>query len=389
MTASSSPVPHAGRRTFLIGVPALGLLGLTACSKVPDTIRIGVAQPLSGPLKDLGQDLLDGALMAVDQLNKEGFKVAGKVVKFEIVAADDKADAGAGKAAAQQLITAGVSAVIGHLNSGVSIATAPLYAAQLIPQLAISTKPEYTQLGHPTTFRLVANDALQSKALGAFSAKLPGASVYAVVDDNTPYGKGLAELALAQLKSREKNVAVRVSLDDKGTDFGALVSEMKERKVDTLVTTLSDFQVIALTEQLLSAGVANLNIVGGDTIKTEGLLKINPAIGRIYATTPIVGASEFGGGREFVARYLAKHRHPPVYGAHYAYDAVYAIAYAAREAKGVEGAALVEALKKGDPLAPVTGSMRFNDDGEQRYGSVSVYRLQGGNWSLLTRSDVW
>jgi branched-chain amino acid transport system substrate-binding protein len=65
-------------------------------------------------------------------------------------------------------------AVIGHLNSGVSMAAAPVYAAKMIPQLAISTKPEYTQMGLPTTFRLVASDALQSKAMGAFAAQLPG-----------------------------------------------------------------------------------------------------------------------------------------------------------------------------------------------------------------------
>ena len=54
-----------------------------------------------------------------------------------------------------------------------------------------------------------------------------------------------------------------------------------------------------------------------------------------------------------------------------------------------EGAKLVPALKTVDALAPVTSSMRFADDGEQRYGSVSVYQLNRGAWFLLTRSDVW
>ena len=39
------------------------------------------------------------------------------------------------------LVDAGVVAVIGHLNSGVSIETAPIYAAKSIPQIAISTNP--------------------------------------------------------------------------------------------------------------------------------------------------------------------------------------------------------------------------------------------------------
>ncbi len=362
---------------------------LSACTPMPDTIKIGVAQPLSGPLAALGQDMVDGTKMAIDEINKSELRIEGKIVKLEVVTADDKADAETGKAAAQQLIDAGVVAVIGHLNSGVSMAAAPLYAAKNIPQLAISTKPEYTKLGLPTTLRLVASDALQSKAMGSFAAQLPGAQIYAVVDDNTPYGKGLAESSLAQLKSRSKTVAVRASLDDKTTDFAALVAELKAKQVTVFVTTLADFQVIALADQLIAAGVRNMSIVGGDTIKTEGLLKINPAVGPIYATSPIVAASEFAGGKAFLSRFRAEFKHEPVYAAHYAFDAVHVLVGAIRKAGTVEGKALLESLKTIDPLAPVTSSMRFDASGEQRYGAVSVYQFKGGNWFLLTRSDVW
>lgn len=362
---------------------------LSACSPVPDTIKIGVAQPLSGPLKDLGGDMLAGARMAVDDLNKEGFRIDGKTVKLEIVSADDKADAEAGKAAARKLVEEGVVAVIGHLNSGVSMAAAPIYAEKNLPQLAISTKPEYTKMGLSTTFRLVANDTLQSKAMGSFAAQLPGGPHrYAVVDDSTPYGKGLAESALAQLKTRDREVVLRLSLDDKTTQFENLVTEIKEKKADVLVTTLADFQVVALSNQLVHAGV-RMTIVGGDTIKTEGLLKINPSVGTVYATSPIVAANEFLGGKTFLDRYRGQFKHDPVYGAHYAYDAVYVLAAALRHAKTTDGTQLVAALKTIDPLAPVTSSMRFGEDGEQRYGTVSVYQVNNGGWFLLTRSDVW
>jgi branched-chain amino acid transport system substrate-binding protein len=351
-------------------------------------VKIGVAQPLSGPLKDLGQDMVDGTQMAIDDINKEGhFKIDGKLVTLELVKVDDKADAKAGEAAAKQLVEAGVVAVIGHLNSGVSIAAAPIYAEKMIPQLAISTNPKYTKLDLPTTLRLVANDDLQSKAMGSIANGLPGEQVYAVVDDATPYGKGLADTAAAQLKG--KTVAVRTSLDDKTTDFSALIPQLKEKKVDVFVTTLADFQVLALADQLVAAGMKHMQIVGSDTLKTEGILKVNPQIGTIYATSPIIGASEFTGGKPFLEKFRARFKHEPVYAAHYAYDAVHVLAAAMKQAKSVEGAKLVQALKTVDALAPVTSTMRFGADGEQRYGSVSVYQLNRGQWFLLTRSDVW
>jgi branched-chain amino acid transport system substrate-binding protein len=371
----------------LLALATVSALG--ACTRLPDTIKIGVAQPLSGPLAALGQDMLDGTRMAVADLNKEGFKVDGKAITLEVVAVDDKSDAETGKLVAQQLVKDGVVGVIGHLNSGVSMAAAPIYAEKSIPQLAISTKPEYTQMGLATTFRLVASDALQSKAVGSFAAQLPGDHVYAVVDDATPYGKGLADLAAAQLKKRGKNVTLRTSLDDKTTDFKTLVPELKAKNVDVFVTTLADFQVLALIDQLVAAGVHNMNIVGGDTIKTEGMLKADTSVGHIYATSPIVGADEFIGGKAFLTRFRAEKKHDPIYAAHYAYDATYVLAAAIRQAKSIDGKTLVATLKTIDALAPVTSSMRFGEDGEQRYGAVSVYQIDRGGWFLLTRSDAW
>ena len=64
-----------------LGLAALGVGGwITGCSKVPDTIKIGVAQPLSGPLAGLGQDLLNGVKLAVEEINRSGLNVDGKRV---------------------------------------------------------------------------------------------------------------------------------------------------------------------------------------------------------------------------------------------------------------------------------------------------------------------
>ncbi|RZJ00304.1 MAG: branched-chain amino acid ABC transporter substrate-binding protein, partial [Haliea sp.] len=158
---------QATRLLALTCLPAAALLA--GCDNTPTVIKIGVAQPMSGNLASLGQDMYNGVKLAVDELNKDGFKIKGKPVTLEIIAVDDRANADTGKQVAQQLVDAGVVAVIGHLNSGVSIAAAPIYAAKNISQLAISTNPKYTELGLPTTFRLVGNDTLQAKAIGSFA----------------------------------------------------------------------------------------------------------------------------------------------------------------------------------------------------------------------------
>src|SRR5688572_22766797 len=90
---------------------------LTACGpKIPDTLTIAVAQPLSGPQAGRGKDLLDGAKLAVDEINKAGLRIAGKTVTLELVSVDDKADADTAKKVAQDLVDQKVFAVLGHLS---------------------------------------------------------------------------------------------------------------------------------------------------------------------------------------------------------------------------------------------------------------------------------
>lgn len=379
------------RRNFTNSLPLalLSLAGLTACTDMPDTLKIGVAQPLSGNMAPHGNDLLNGVKLAVQELNAEGFKVKGKTIKLEIVPVDDRSSPEAGKEVAKQLVDAGVVAVIGHLNSGVSIPTAPIYAAKGIPQLAISTNPKYTELGIPTAFRLVANDKLQAKAIGSFAISRMGGTRFAVVDDGSTYGKDLAAGAAAQLVAGKKNIIFQESFDDKTVAFDSLAQHLKEVRVDALIATLNDFQVLALLESLKKIGHTQLSIMGGDLLKTTAMLKAGNDFLGIYVSSPIVQASEFATGKVFLAKYRAAFKTEPVYAGHYTYDAMYAIAAAIKKAESAKPADIAAALRQIDSYAPITGSLSFDANGDQKYGAISIYQLRAEKWELQLRSDVW
>ena len=381
---------HINRRSAMsAAVIALASIGLAGCNRTPDTIKIGVAQPLSGGLAALGKDLANGVQLAITELNKEGFKLNGKVVTLEMVAMDDKANPEEGVKVAQQLVDAGVIAVVGHLNSGVSIPAAPIYAAKGIAQLAISSNPKFTQLGHTTALRLVANDELQARAVGSFAGSQINGSKFAVIDDGTPYGKGLADAAAEKLKGK-KTIALRQSFDDKTKDFAALAAKLKAEGIEVVVSTLNDFQVVALIDDLVKIDYnKQITILGTDTLKTTDMIKETGKVGAFYATSIVLEASEFAGGRKFLDAYQATFKIPPAYGGHYTYDATYILAAAIKRANSADPAKVSEVLRKMDGFAPVTGSMKWDDKGEQRYGVVSVYKVNGGRWESIIRSDNW
>ena len=380
------------RRRFTASMAVLSVAAatlLSGCGKVPDTIKIGVAQPLSGPMAALGQDLLNGVNLAVDELNKGGYTVDGKRVTLEVVAVDDKADAATGKAVAQQLVDAGVVAVIGHLNSGVSIEAAPIYAAKDIAQIAISTNPKFTQLGLNSTFRMVASDTRQARAIGSFAATQLSASHYAVLDDGTPYGKGLTDGAAAQLKAENKEVVVRKSFDDKTVAFEALAGELKAARVEVIVATLNDFQTLALLKELQKVGHTQVKLLGGDSVKTTDMAKGAGLIEGLYATSPVLEAKEFTNGKPFLKKYIDAYQKPSTYGGHYSYDSTYVLTAAMQKAKSADPKDIIKAMRTINGYAPVIGTMSWDDKGEQRYGAVGVYELRGGVWELRMRSDRW
>ena len=378
-------------RRNVISALIISLCGATlpGCNRTPDTIKIGVAQPLTGGLAALGKDMANGVQLAINELNKEGFKLNGKVVTLEMIAMDDKANPQEGVKVAQQLVDAGVIAVIGHLNSGVSIAAAPIYAAKGIAQLAISSNPKFTDLGHTTALRLVANDELQARALGSFAGSQIQGTKFAVVDDGTLYGKGLADAAAEKVKAK-KTISLRQSFDDKTKDFTELAAKLKADGIEVVVSTLNDFQVIALIENLTKINYnKQITILGTDTLKTTDMIRQSANVGALYATSIVLEANEFAGGKAFLDAYQATFKIPPAYGGHYTYDATHILAAAIRRAKSAEPAKIAETLRKIDGFAPVTGSMKWTDKGEQRYGVVSVYKVSGTSWESIMRSDSW
>src|SRR5512134_1649484 len=70
------------------GAAALGL-GVPLSGRAADTIKVGVLQPLSGGLENLGQQGVQGTQLAVEEVNAAGGLLGRQI---ELVIADDRTD---------------------------------------------------------------------------------------------------------------------------------------------------------------------------------------------------------------------------------------------------------------------------------------------------------
>ena len=109
----------------------------------------------------------------------------------------------------------------------------------------------------------------------------------------------------------------------------------------------------------------------------------------LYATATAIDAKEFPQGNVFLTSFQKRFGGDPVWGAQYAYDAVYALADAARQARTVNASDLVKTLKRIDPGTKVNQQMRFAATGEQVYPNIGVYKLERSAWAMQMMSAAW
>lgn len=369
---------------------AITLPLLAACGpQIPDTIKIGVAQPLTGPSAARGQDILNGVKMAVDDINAGGLRIAGKPVKLELISVDDKGEPEQAKKVAQDLVNQGVYAVVGHLSSDVTEATIPVYKRGDVIQMFTSSAAELTKLGDGNAFRLVANDKLQAKAIASYASETLKASKVAIVNEDSAFGTPMKDDVSAELAKQNKKVELHEAVSNKVTDLTAFVAKLKAAQPDVLVAVLRDHQVLPLFQSMAAAGLSDMPVILTSVAKTAKMAGAPADVKRVYLTSSALDAREFATGAHFVAEFRGRYNAEPVWAAHYAYDAIHVLAHTLKAAATVDKNEVRAKLKTIDANAPVSVMMRFNRTGEQLYGAIGVYAKRDGRWEPLVRSDQW
>ncbi len=153
-----------------------------------DPILIGLAGPFSQPR---GASMQLGAELAIAEINDAG-GVRGR--PLVLLVRDDSGATNAAVQIARELYDRpGLVAVIGHLNSSATIATAPVYNGGRDPVVQISpsaSSPLVTPAG-PYTFRVCPSDLVHGERLADWAWDNLQARTVAVIYQNDEYGRGV------------------------------------------------------------------------------------------------------------------------------------------------------------------------------------------------------
>jgi len=345
-------------------------------------VKIGHVGPISGAIAHLGKDNEYGARLAIEELNAKGVSINGKKVKFELLAEDDAADPKQGTAAAQKLVDAKVSGVVGHLNSGTTIPASKIYSDAGIPQISpSSTNPKYTRQGFKTAFRVVADDVHLGGTLGRYAVnELKGKSI-AVIDDRTAYGQGVAEEFEKAVKAAGGNLVAHEFTTDKATDFMPILTTLKGKKPDIIFFGGMDAVGGPMLKQMKSLGL-KAKFMGGDGICTNEMIKL---AGDAMADGQVVCAEAGGvdgalkkGMDDFSAKFKKRFNDDVKLYSPYVYDAVNVMADAMQRAKSSDPAKYLPELAKTTGYKGVTGTISFDAKGDIKNGALTLYTFKAG-----------
>jgi branched-chain amino acid transport system substrate-binding protein len=371
---------------FLLNAPraiaAAALLLAGGCNRAgTGPVRIGVAGSFSDPI---GTPMQLAAELAADEINASG-GIAGR--PLELVVRDDYADPDSAVFVANDLYESGVSAVIGHIFSGMSLAAAPVYNGGPDPVAAISpssSSPELTSAGD-YTFRICPSDLAHGAALAHWVSERLHFTRGAVLFLNDQYGRGIRQTFVTEFTRLGGQLeSIDPYLGDK-PDVGAYLDRIaRSRKAEFLIVAGNIGEAEEIIRQARRRGL-DIPVLGGDGL--EGIHEAGALAEGVYLTSAYFPNLPTEGNRRFVSAYRRKYPGAgiPNQPAAAAYDAVYLL----RDVIGRVGTdrqavrrALAGVGSATPPFEGVTGTVAFDAAGDVPNQNVYIGLVRNGNVEL-------
>lgn len=168
-SAMSSQHCFGGRLARLAVCFALVLSAIVsaqvALGQTPGAVKVGVIAPLSGAFSVSGQDILNGAKLAAEQINASGGIKSMRGAKVELLIGDAGDSPDKTTAIARQILAQKPAGVIGAWYSSLSLAGTQVAEQMKIPWVTGSYSDALVERGFQYTFQMVVGIKGGDKAL--------------------------------------------------------------------------------------------------------------------------------------------------------------------------------------------------------------------------------
>jgi len=364
----------------VFAVCATAALAVSTAHGETQTVKLGLAGPMTGPQAQYGKDFQSGVLLAIDDFNATKPVIDGKLTRFTLESADDQADPKTGMVVSQKLLDDGIKGMFGPFNSGVAIPASALFARAGIPQISLATAPAFTRQGYKTTFRMLTSDTQQGGAMGRYVVQVLKVARIAIIDDRTAYGQGLAEEFEKSARAAGGNVVAHEFTTDKSVDFKGVLTSVKSKNPDFIYYAGADAQSAPMVKQARELAVKAV-FASGEMSKTEQFLKIaGKASDGVIVSLAGLPLEKMPGGSGYAERYKAKFGTSPTTYSPYSYDGAMAMMRSMQNANSSDPEKYLPDLKKVSMRGVTTNDFSYDENGDLKETIITVYKSVNGQW---------
>ena len=207
----------------------------------PKGVKVGVLHPVTGALAYSGQQCREGALMAIEDINRRGGIKSMGGAKIEALLGDAQSTPQAGTAEVEKMNEAGVSAVLGAYASAICLATTQAAAKYNLPHVVdIGVADQIVERGLKNTFRFgpgyrkCAEIAVANLHVLNTAAGKPAKTVM-IIHEESLFGTGTANLLARELPGYGYEVKEVVKHANPTRDFNNIVLRMKALNPDIVI----------------------------------------------------------------------------------------------------------------------------------------------------------
>lgn len=316
----------------------------------PDKIKVGILLPLTGTFAAVAETQKEGALLAVDVINKRGgLNMPWGKVKVEGVVADDEAKLDVGVRRYRYMVSEGVKGVGGQTWAPLAFAINAIVAKEPMPYFPVSVIPkEGFMKGKlaPSTFAILNTPWTIGYMSGAAAIKTLGKKRIFYLARSDSWGWDIRDGLYTAVKELGGEIVGYEEVSMGTNDFTTILQKVRAAKPDVFVSAQFGGDAIALLKQcqqmglnkemtLFNAFITNVVAKGLPPQALEGVYAMHYFY---YDLSKFEDQEVAKSAKAFTDLHRAKYNKPP--------DAYAAIGYAAY----MEMFRAFEAAKSFDPL---------------------------------------
>lgn len=370
---------------------AFVVLGCAGTAQTPATIKVGAVVPLTGRYAAGGDQVRNGYLLAVEDINAAGgVEVLGKKIPLELVVVDDESDPTKTVQRMETLATNDkVVAYLGGFGSDLHAAAVAIAEKNKIPYLGVAfALKKIHEQGFKYMFSPFPKSPDLAKAtFDIFDTLNPKPTKIAIFAEKTDWGNELGGGWRDQAKNRGYEVVVDETYAPGSKDFSAAILKAKETGAQAVLALPNPPDALTIAKQMKELDYSPAAIMflrGADAVTwSQSMGKDGDFVLLAAGGNP---EAKFPGMAEMVAKHQAKFNKAAAGTTGPAYATVQILADAIKRANSLDPTKIRDAIAATN-MTTIAGPVTFNADGTGNVITV-VSQYQNGLQKLVWPKDM-